>query len=176
VKKGMLLENTYLLSMNLRRTSQHPRFLLMLLTLRRKLHHSGRGHELTSRLHPHFTHRESPAFVAVFINLFNDTSLANPSSVDPALDHRPLNRQWRTSHLVSFLGNIALERFECEPETEGGEVGEYVRAMVNGREKVMGGCEDGVGASCKWESWKAWLDKRNEKWGDWASVCEKKKD
>jgi acid phosphatase len=173
----MHLESTSLLSMNSRRTYQHPRSLLMLPTLRRKSALSPFALTLTCcSLHPHFTHRESPAFVAVFLNLFNDTSLPNPSSIDPVLDHRPLNRQWRTSHLVSFLGNIALERFECEPETEGGEVGEYVRAMVNGREKVMGGCEDGVGGSCKWESWKNWLEERNGRWGDWASVCEKKKD
>jgi hypothetical protein len=69
------------------------------------------------------------------------------------------------------LGNIALERFECENDNEG----DYVRAMVNGREKVMGGCVDGIGGSCKWETWKAWVGERHERWGDWASVCETKK-
>jgi hypothetical protein len=122
---------------------------------------------LTS-LHPHFTHRESPAFVAVFLNLFNDTSLPNPSSQTPPLDHRPLNRQWRTSHLVSFLGHIALERFECEDDET------YIRALVNGREKVMGGCEDGIGGSCKWETWRDWVEERGGRWGDWAGVCDKK--
>jgi len=130
-------------------------------------------HWLINRLHSHFTHRESPAFVAVFLNLFNDTSLPNPSHIEPAVDHRPLNRQWRTSHLVSFLGNIALERFECESGSE--HEGDYVRAMVNGREKVMGGCEDGVGGSCQWESWNKWVQERHERWGDWSSVCETKK-
>lgn len=71
--------------------------------------------------------------------------------------------------MVSFLGNIALERFECEDQET------YVRALVNGREKVMGGCEDGLGGSCKWESWKQWVDERGERWGDWAGMCEKKK-
>jgi hypothetical protein len=29
------------------------------------------------------------------------------------LDHRVDDRAWRTSHLVSFLGHVALERFKC---------------------------------------------------------------
>lgn len=100
--------------------------------------------ELIHRLHPSFTHRESPGFVAVFLNLFNSTSLAHPASEPPPLDHRVPDRAWRTSHLIPFLGHIALERYHCDSDGDGHDDGDYVRAVVNGRQQVMGGCEDGL--------------------------------
>jgi len=144
-------------------------------------------------LFPHFTHRESPAFVAVFLNLFNSASLPNPSSLSPPLNYRPEHRQWRTSHLVSFLGHIALERFHYQPSSRSpdlrakidagkfedltkhgkGKKGDYVRAVVNGQQKRMSGCEDGIDGSCKWETWKEWVEQRVERWKDWEGVCEK---
>ena len=129
------------------------------------LHLRSRG-RADSRLHPHFTHRESPGFVAVFLNLFNDTDQPHPSSETPPLDHRVDDRQWRTSHLSSFLGHIALERFHDKHKK-----GDYVRAVVNGRHKVMGGCEDGVGRSCQWKTFKVWVEERGKRWSDWESVC-----
>lgn len=67
----------------------------------------------TQLLHPSFTHRESPAFVAVFLNLYNGSDVTFPASTDLPLDHRIDDRAWRTSHLVSFLGHIAIEKFKC---------------------------------------------------------------
>ncbi|WVQ84695.1 hypothetical protein IAT38_006851 [Cryptococcus sp. DSM 104549] len=122
----------------------------------------------TQLLHPSFTHRESPAFVAVFLNLFNSTDLPHPASHSPPLDHWHRNRSWRTSHLVSFLGHVALERFHCKGD------GDYVRARVNGKQQIMSGCEDGVEGSCKWETFYKFVDDRAALWGDWESVCDKK--
>ncbi|WWD03521.1 hypothetical protein V865_001574 [Kwoniella europaea PYCC6329] len=122
----------------------------------------------TQLLHPSFTHRESPAFVAVFLNLFNSSSHAHPAFEVPPLDHRVDDRAWRTSHLVSFLGHVALERFHCKGDKE-----EYVRAVVNGRAEKMSGCEDGKEGSCKWKTFDKWVDERAQRWGDWESVCEK---
>ncbi|KAK8853162.1 hypothetical protein IAR55_003863 [Kwoniella newhampshirensis] len=124
----------------------------------------------TQLLHPSFTHRESPAFVAVFLNLFNSTSHAHPASETPALDHRVPDRAWRTSHVVSFLGHIALERFHHKHN------GDYVRAVVNGKHEIMSGCEDGLDGSCKWKTFHDWIDERAQRWSDWESVCDKKKD
>lgn len=119
------------------------------------------------------------------------------------LDHRVDDRAWRTSHLVSFLGHVALERFQCPhdrwhtpglpgdtylsgTDMEGaGEVGEekkkkkkefvsYVRAVVNGKMERMGQCEDGIGHACKWETFEKFVQTRSERWGDWESVCDKK--
>ncbi|RXK39846.1 hypothetical protein M231_02903 [Tremella mesenterica] len=156
----------------------------------------GKGdHLVYEGLHPHFTHRESPAFVSTFLNLFNSTRLPHPASEEPPLDRRVDNRQWRTSHISSFLGHIALERFSCKPtfskpmlssltseiDVEAGvesqsshkKKEDYVRAVVNGKHEIMYGCQDGVEGSCKWETFREWVDKRGEKWGDWAGVCNK---
>ncbi|WWC91642.1 uncharacterized protein L201_006588 [Kwoniella dendrophila CBS 6074] len=124
----------------------------------------------TQLLHPSFTHRESPAFVAVFLNLFNSSEHAHPSSETPPLDHRVDDRAWRTSHLVSFLGHVALERFH---QNHKHKQQDYVRAVVNGRAEKMSGCEDGLDGSCKWETFDKWIDERAQRWGDWESVCEK---
>ncbi|WVF73032.1 hypothetical protein IAT40_007850 [Kwoniella sp. CBS 6097] len=136
----------------------------------------------TQLLHPSFTHRESPAFVAVFLNLFNASTHPHPSSEVPPLDHRVDDRAWRTSHLVSFLGHVALERYHCGGgDIRGGGKGkdrkhdkvDYVRAVVNGIQETMSGCEDGLEGSCKWETFDKWIDERAQKWGDWESVCDK---
>jgi len=120
-------------------------------------------------LHPSFTHRESPAFVAVFLNLYNSTELEHPASEEPPLDRRMDNWAWKTSHLISFVGHVSLERFQDDDTHQS-----YVRAVVNGQQEEMGGCSDGVWNSCKMETFKRWVDERVEKYGDWESVCEKK--
>lgn len=108
--------------------------------------------------------------MAVFLNLYNSTELEHSASEPPALDHRPTNRSWRTSHLVSFLGHIALQRFRQDGDKED----EYVRAVVNGKQERMYGCDDGVGGSCRWETFDRWVDERARRWGDWESVCDSK--
>ena len=139
----------------------------------------------TYRLFPSFTHRESPVFVAVFLNLYNASFLEHPASEVPPLDHRLERRAWRSSRLISFLGHVALERFECDTSDEvvpdstkkhnkkGKKDGQsYVRAVVNGKQEVMGGCEDGPGGACKWGTFRDFVDGRVEKYGDWESVCD----
>ncbi|KAI5451922.1 hypothetical protein NCC49_001223 [Naganishia albida] len=137
----------------------------------------------TQLLHTFFTHRESPAFVATFLNLYNDTvNGMPPASSPPALDTRPEPRQWRTSELVPFLGHVALERFSCgvqEPGVDDKDTSnDYVRAMVNGKFERMIGCDDGLGSACKWDSFAKFVDSRLEIWGEqwWDEVCTKKDD
>jgi hypothetical protein len=142
----------------------------------------------TQLLHAFFTHRESPAFVATFLNLYNDTVNGMPAaSVPPATEFRPEPRQWRTSELVPFLGHIALERFSCgiqDPASASVAEGkkdtsnDYVRAMVNGKFERMIGCDDGLGRACRWDTFEKWVDARLEVWGEqwWDEVCTKKDD
>ncbi|KAJ9125636.1 hypothetical protein QFC22_000598 [Naganishia vaughanmartiniae] len=150
----------------------------------------------TQLLHAFFTHRESPAFVATFLNLYNDTVHEMPAaSAPPALETRPEARQWRTSELVPFLGHIALERFSCgiqDPTTTSSSSSssssssvaardtsnDYVRAMVNGKFERMVGCDDGLGRACRWDTFERWVDARLEIWGEqwWDEVCTKKDD
>ena len=128
----------------------------------------GRNSRSNSSLHPSFTHRESPAFVAVFLNLYNSTDLEHPASEIPPLDHRLEPRAWRTSHLISFLGHVALERFKNKHGDS------FVRAVVNGKMERMGGCDDGVEGACKWSTFKTWVEDRALEYADWESVCEPK--
>lgn len=135
----------------------------------------------TQLLHTFFTHRESPAFVATFLNLYNSTVNGMPAaSVPPVLDHRPEPRQWRTSEIVPFLGHIALERFSCgiqSSDVAGNKTSDdYVRAMVNGKFERMVGCEDGLEGSCTWETFSNFIDDRLKIWGEqwWDEVCTKK--
>ncbi|KAK1926605.1 histidine phosphatase superfamily [Papiliotrema laurentii] len=123
----------------------------------------------TQFLFPSFTHRESPAFVAIFLNLYNSTSLELPATAPPSLEKRPENWAWRTSHLISFLGHISLERFKNDESDES-----FVRAVVNGKQEEMGGCSDGIWQTCKWETFKAWVEERAQQYADWESVCEPK--
>ncbi|KAL7420078.1 hypothetical protein Q5752_005043 [Cryptotrichosporon argae] len=126
----------------------------------------------TQRLHVSFTHRESPGFVAVFLNLYNASDAAVPATRAPPLDRVVPGRAWRSSHLIPFLGHVALERFTC-PGAHGrhGARDDYVRAVVNGKHEVMGGCEDGVDGSCRWDTFADWVEARAQRWGAWESVC-----
>ncbi|KAL7414292.1 histidine phosphatase superfamily [Mrakia frigida] len=121
-------------------------------------------------LFPFFTHRESPAFVATALSLFTPPfgDVSSPLA-DPPLTHRDDNRAWRTSRLVPFLGNIALERLTCAD-------GDVVRAVVNGRMEKMAGCDAWIGGTCGWTEWQDWVEKRTDQWKGWEEVCEKKKD
>jgi acid phosphatase len=96
-----------------------------------------------------FTHRESPAFVSVALNLYNVTTPSGdaPSSAPPPTDVRPVGRSWKTTEIVPFLGNIALERLSCGKRSA--REGDFVRALVNGKGESMGGCQGGPGDS--WE-------------------------
>lgn len=46
--------------------------------------------------------------------------------------------------------------------------------MVNGKQEEMGGCSDGIWQTCKWETFKAWVEERAQQYADWESVCEPK--
>lgn len=135
-------------------------------------------------LHAFFTHRESPAFVATALNLYNQTTRGTddasipPASIDPPLEYRPAQRAWKTSELVPFLGNIALERFTCPNSDSDAADGDadttdYIRVMVNGKQERMAGCENGLDGSCEWQAFKRFVREREELYGKWREVCEK---
>ncbi|KAH6902079.1 histidine phosphatase superfamily [Coprinopsis sp. MPI-PUGE-AT-0042] len=126
----------------------------------------------TQHLHIFFTHRESPAFVATTLNLYNSTvspESSIPASYPPPLSYRPTSRAWKTSHVVPFLGHITVERFHCTlPEEK-----DYVRVVVNGRKESMGGCDDGLDGSCEYHKFKTWVRERESVYGEWRERCEK---
>lgn len=125
-------------------------------------------------LHTFFTHRESPAFVAVALNLYNVTTPSSdgPSSSTPPLTHRPAGRSWKTSELVPFLGNVALERLACSSSDGAQADGAFVRVLVNGKGESMGGCQGGPGDACPFEQFVDWVNERKTRWSGWDAVCE----
>jgi hypothetical protein len=75
-----------------------------------------------------------------------------------------------TSQIVPFLGHITLERFACtHPEEK-----EYVRVLVNGKQERMGGCDDGLEGACEYGRFKEFVKHREEVYGGWKELCEKK--
>lgn len=133
----------------------------------------------TQLLHTFFTHRESPAFVATFLNLYNGTKNPSPSSfsglglptvggVEISTTHRVDPRPWRTSELVPFLGHITIERLHSDAQNAEGD---YIRVLVNGKMERLPGCEDGPGGTCGWDSWKQYIQDRRDIFHGFESVC-----
>jgi len=76
--------------------------------------------------------------------------------------------------MVGHMDNMDdMEDVEMASRGKKGK-GDYVRAVVNGKQVTMGGCNDGIEGSCKWSTFVDWVGERAERWGDWASVCEKR--
>jgi acid phosphatase len=100
-----------------------------------------------------FTHREEPPFVVTALGLFNTTNASMPAT---AINYE---RAWRTSEILPFLANVALEAISCNNTAGGnstatqtnaaGPAAEvYVRALVNQAPIPIPGCSEGPGASC----------------------------
>ncbi|KDE07625.1 hypothetical protein MVLG_02088 [Microbotryum lychnidis-dioicae p1A1 Lamole] len=116
--------------------------------------------EHTQLLFPYFSHREEPAVVLVALGLWNTTT------IDPhRLDH---DRAWHTSHLLPFLGHIALERLSCK-----GDDTDYMRILVNGAPQKVPACHHGRGGSCPLDEWAEYVQERQELYIDFEGACKK---
>lgn len=120
----------------------------------------------TQLLFPYFTHREEPPVALVALGLWNTTSLPT--------DTMPKDRLWKTSHLLPFLGHIAIERLSCDalPERRR-QKDEFVRVVVNGAPQPLPGCQSGPGGSCPKEEFAAYVDRRLAKFGDFEGACKR---
>ncbi|GAA5988003.1 hypothetical protein JCM10908_002024 [Rhodotorula pacifica] len=134
----------------------------------------------TQLLFPYFTHREEPPVALVALRLWNTTSEQLPT------DSMPKDRLWKTSHLLPFLGHVAIERLSCNaPATEEEHVAsarrqrhkkdEYIRVLVNGAPQPLGECQDGPGGSCKMDEFAKFVEWRMELYGDIQGACKKGK-
>ena len=86
--------------------------------------------------------------------------------------------RWHTPG--EFVEDESAKRAEMEAEDVGEDKHKtkyksFVRAVVNGKQERMSGCEDGIGHSCAWDTFSGWVQQRSERWGDWESVCDKDK-
>ncbi|GAA5874082.1 hypothetical protein JCM3774_001601 [Rhodotorula dairenensis] len=126
----------------------------------------------TQLLFPYFTHREEPPVALVALGIWNTTTEQLPTDV------MPKDRLWKTSHLLPFLGHVAIERLSCDA-APGSRPGrrhrkeEYIRVMVNGAPQALGECQDGPGDSCKMDEFAKFVERRMDLYGDIKGACKK---
>jgi acid phosphatase len=64
------------------------------------------------------------------------------------VDHINYERSWKTSQILPFLANVALERISCNATQTGNGTKDYIRALVNSAPIPIPGCADGPDGSC----------------------------
>lgn len=114
----------------------------------------------TQKLFAYFTHREEPPMALVALGIWNQTA-QGPMT----LDRRVQDRVWRTSHVLPFLGHVALERISCSDEQD------YVRTIVNGAVQKLDHCMSGPGQSCPLQQFLDFVASRMEEYGDIEGAC-----
>ncbi|KAJ4985263.1 histidine acid phosphatase [Stagonosporopsis vannaccii] len=121
-------------------------------------------------LYVSFTHRELPPTVAVALGIFNSTELAGAANVNATmpLTKQNYHRAWKSSRILPFLTNIAIERMECD--SYGFPAGTYVRVLVN-RDPQQLECAVGPGNSCSEGSFADFVQQRGEMFGGFTEKC-----
>ncbi|KAI6783530.1 Acid phosphatase PHO1 [Emericellopsis cladophorae] len=112
-------------------------------------------------LYVSFTHRELPPMVVVAMGLFNNSEFSGANNINETmpLDRINYRRAWKSSNIIPFLGNIALERFNCT-DAPGYKDDEYYRVLVNSAPQSLPGCSDGPGTLCSRDGFKEYLEER----------------
>lgn len=124
-------------------------------------------------LYVSFTHRELPPMVLVAMGLFNNSefggSEARVNETMP-LDRINYRRAWRSSSVLPFLSNIAVERFNCTG-SYGYDDGEYYRVLVNSAPQPLPGCADGPGTTCSREGFEEYVRERADMFTGFSEKC-----
>lgn len=125
-------------------------------------------------LYVSFTHRELPPMVLVAMGLFNNSAFGgsaatvNDTMPSDTINHR---RAWKSSHVLPFMTNIALERLNCSSTAYGYEAGDYYRVLVNNAPQALPGCADGPGTSCSRDGFTAYLQERAGMFAGYSEAC-----
>jgi acid phosphatase len=119
-----------------------------------------------------FTHRELPPTVLVAMGLFNNSAYSGANNINGTMPLNTINygRAWKSSAILPFLTNIAVEKMSCN--SFGYDAGTYYRVLVNNSPQDLVSCIGGPGTSCKEEDIKNWLNERAEVVGDYGTMCE----
>ncbi|KAI1201221.1 histidine acid phosphatase [Nemania serpens] len=124
-----------------------------------------------------FTHRELPPMVVVAMGLFNNSAFGGgggggASAINDTmpLDRINYRRAWKSSHVLPFLGNIAIERLDCRG-TYGYGDGEYYRVLVNSAPQPLPDCADGPGTSCSRRGFERYVQGRAELFRGFSKRC-----
>ncbi|KAK7756255.1 hypothetical protein SLS62_001850 [Diatrype stigma] len=125
-------------------------------------------------LYVSFTHRELPPMVLVAMGLFNNSEFSGGSAAaindTMPLDRINHRRAWKSSHLLPFLGNVAVERLRCEG-SYGYADGDYYRALVNSAPQPLPGCADGPGTTCSRAGFQAYVRGRADMFAGFSEKC-----
>lgn len=118
-----------------------------------------------------FTHRELPPMVLVALGLFNNSAFSGANNINGTMptDTINFNRAWKSSAILPFLSNIAIEKMECA--SYGFDTGTYYRVIVNDSPQPLIGCSEGPGYSCAEDNVTSWLNERASVVGDFGSSC-----
>lgn len=118
-----------------------------------------------------FTHRELPPTVIVAMGLYNNSAFSGSNDINATMPLTTQNYQrvWRSSHILPFLTNIAIERMKCD--SYGFAVDEYVRVLVNQGTQPLPGCAGGPGETCTTARFEEWVRERGELFGGFSEKC-----
>ncbi|CAO1631061.1 unnamed protein product [Parajaminaea phylloscopi] len=122
----------------------------------------------TQKMFVYFSHREEPPLVLVALGIWNQTAAGGLP-----LDRIPEREQylWQTSHVLPFLGHVALQRLECGDHAE--RPGSFVRIVVNGAAQKLPRPElaDGPGNSCELSRFSEYVQERASLYSDFQTAC-----
>jgi len=123
-----------------------------------------------------FTHRELPPMVLVALGLYNNSALTGSNDVNATmpLDRVNYGRQWHSSRILPFLGNVAIERMDCSNAygyQNNGTDNEYYRVLVNRVPLTLPDCYDGPQESCSKEMMQGFVRERAGVVGEFDELC-----
>ncbi|TQV90621.1 repressible acid phosphatase [Cordyceps javanica] len=119
-----------------------------------------------------FTHREMPPMVIVAMGLFNNSEFGGAPNVNDTMPTDRINfrRAWKSSNILPFLGNIAIERLECRG-SHGYDDGDFYRVLVNSSPQPLPSCNDGPGTSCSRDAFGKYLEERADMFTGFTEHC-----
>lgn len=118
-----------------------------------------------------FTHRELPPTVLVALGLYNNSAFSGANNINGTMPNTVINhrRAWKSSHILPFLTNVAVEKMECDSFAF--DKGTYYRVLVNDSPQSLDGCSEGPGESCEEGKLVGWLKERAEVVGEYGVEC-----
>lgn len=124
-------------------------------------------------LYVSFTHRELPPMVFVAMGLFNNSEFGgDPAQINDTmpLDRINYRRAWKSSHILPFLGNLAIERLNCTG-SYGYDDGEYYRVLANSAPQPLSTCADGPGTTCSRSGFESYVQERSDLFSGYSDKC-----
>ena len=128
------------------------------------------GDSSSQDLYVSFTHRELPPTVVVALGIYNNSAFSGSDNINATMPLMKPNhgRVWKSSEILPFLTNIAIERMTCD--SYGYNAGDYVRVLVNQNPQPLA-CADGPGESCSSTAFQAYVEERGAMFGGYTEKC-----